>query len=558
MQFLKNNISLIFLFILSLPAIWALFVPGFYGASDDLHIAWLYEMDRLIKIGQFPPRFVPDLSFGFGYPLFNFVFPLPFYIGEVFHILGLSLVDSVKTVFGISLICSAFSMYFLLKEFLSPKLALVGSLLFLYTPYRSTDVYVRGAIGESMSFVFLPLILFAVIRIYKETKDSQLLSKNIFILSLSIAALILSHNIVSYMFMFFVVLIIIILTFYSENKKHFVSKTFFGLLGGFLISIYFWLPALRDSDLMKYETVFNYIDHFPTLKQLITPRFGYGASVAGPYDGMSFFVGIPNLAAIFVGVFLCIKFWKKLNNLDKTIIVWSVVSLLISLFMMNHRSVFIWESLPFLPYFQFPWRFLTMVSLLSPLFLLPLKHIKAKSQKLILGIFLISTLFSVKYFKPHDFLQRTDSYYLNRYIPTPVASEEYKKTQEEYLRLSKSTDLRPDKNYPLVFSDHEFLYNNVETDGLNIKLNVETPQELILSYSKYNFPGWYAILDGKKVSVSSGKPFGQVSLVVPKGTHTLELVFKETPINKLLNFVSGVSFFGSILLLVKENKKILK
>ena len=99
MQKLENFLNrfwIITIFVLSIPAFWALFVPGFYGASDDIHIAWLYEFHKTAVAGQIPPRFVPDLSFGFGYPLFNFVFPLPFYIGEVFHLLGLSFVDSIK------------------------------------------------------------------------------------------------------------------------------------------------------------------------------------------------------------------------------------------------------------------------------------------------------------------------------------------------------------------------------------------------------------------------------------------------------------------------------
>src|SRR3972149_4491785 len=95
--------------ILSLPAIWALFVPGFFGASDDLHIAWLQQMDGAIRAGQFPPRFVPDLSFGFGYPLFNFVFPLPFYIGEALHLIGLSFVDAIKGVFLFSIMLLFYS-----------------------------------------------------------------------------------------------------------------------------------------------------------------------------------------------------------------------------------------------------------------------------------------------------------------------------------------------------------------------------------------------------------------------------------------------------------------
>src|SRR5258706_15575236 len=89
-----KHIFLIIL-LLSIPAFWALFVHGFYGASDDLHIAWLQQMDATIRAGQIPPRFVPALSFGFGYPLFNFVFPLPFYVAEIIHLLVLSFVDSI-------------------------------------------------------------------------------------------------------------------------------------------------------------------------------------------------------------------------------------------------------------------------------------------------------------------------------------------------------------------------------------------------------------------------------------------------------------------------------
>src|SRR3989338_3004547 len=138
---------------LSIPAVWALLVPGFYGASDDLHIAWLQQMDKIIKMGQIPPRFVPDLSFGFGYPLFNFVFPLPFYIGEIFHILGLTLVDSIKGVFFISIPLSGIFMYLLLREFTKNRFAFIGAMLYVYAPYRAVDIYIRGAIGEAFVFV---------------------------------------------------------------------------------------------------------------------------------------------------------------------------------------------------------------------------------------------------------------------------------------------------------------------------------------------------------------------------------------------------------------------
>ena len=44
------------------------------------------------------------------------------------------------------------------------------------------------------------------------------------------------------------------------------------------------------------------------------------------------------------------------------------------------------------------------------------------------------------YFKTSEYLGRGDDYYINRYIPVPIASSEYLKTSEEYLRLPKETE----------------------------------------------------------------------------------------------------------------------
>jgi len=42
------------------------------------------------------------------------------------------------------------------------------------------------------------------------------------------------------------------------------------------------------------DTLFNFKDHFPFIKQLIFSPWGHGASLWGPGDGMSFQVGIIN------------------------------------------------------------------------------------------------------------------------------------------------------------------------------------------------------------------------------------------------------------------------
>ncbi len=547
----KSAKFVLLLTLLTYPAIAALLVHGFYGASDDIHIAWLFEMDRALKAGEFPPRYVPDLSFGFGYPLFNFVFPLPFYVGEIFHLFGLSFVASIKAVFLLSLLVSGYTMYYLLRYFLNEWMSLAGALMYVYTPYRSTDTYVRGALGEAVAFVFFPLITLSVIKITEENIffDRRVL-KWIGLGALSLAGLILSHDIASYMFMPFILCLGLTRILLTSKKVNIISLGVMFVLG-LLGSIYFWLPALLDSRLMKYDTVFDFFNQFPTILQLITPYWGYGGAIVKYSGGMSFFIGHLNLLIFPVAIigFLFLK-----NNFSKSqliILFWVVLSILFSFFMMNYRSTFIWNTVPLLPYFQFPWRFLMMTTFLSPLLLIVIA--KFKYNKVIAIVLGVAALFiNYSFFHPHDFLGRTDAYYINRYIPVPVASEAYKQTKEEYLRLPLNTQVRPDKNYPRIFNDSDAVINLTKINSMDSKLELSSAGGVTLSYNKYFFPGWSGVLDGKSISLQPGKPFGQITATIPPGKHILDISFSETPFKILLDVLSLIGLIGGFMLTVKS------
>ncbi len=535
-----NKYSFLIIFLLSIPAAWALFVPGFYGASDDIHIAWLNQFHKTLMMGQIPPRFVPDLSFGFGYPLFNFVFPLPFYIGESFHLLGLSLVDSIKAVFFISIPLSGIFMYLLLRQFTTVSFSLVGAILYIYTPYRAVDLYIRGAIGEIVSFAILPLILLSVIKIIKFQSIRW-----VGIGALSLASLVLSHNITAYMFFPFVGLFLIIQILFLPTKWKIIQQTFLMIILGLLISIYFWLPAIVDSGLMKYDTVFNFSDHFPTILQLIKPYWGYGGSVPGPYDGMSFFLGGANVLILIFGIVILLLKWKKIEIEKKILLSWALTVIAVSVFLMNHRSAFVWASVPMLPYFQFPWRFLILTTFFIPLLVIVLEQFKYKKYLpwVLLAVIVVP---AISYFYPQDFLGRKDEYFLNRYVPYPTASEEYKKTQEEYLRLPKNTQIRPDKIYPVVTGNNLNIQQLKILNQLNSVFKVESDRQTTVNYNKYFFPGWAVTVDNKRVDVKAGSPFGQITFTVPAGAHMVRVSFEETQAKRVLDAISLVSFLVSL------------
>lgn len=521
---------------------------GFFGVSDDIHIAWLYEMDRTIKMLQFPPRFVPDLSFGFGYPLFNFVYPLPFYIGEVFHLVGFSLVDSIKIVFGLSIPLSMYFMYKFLKQFLSYELALSGAVLYVYMPYRATEIFVRGTIGEIIAFVFLPLIGLAILKLTEENAGRKWIS----ITALAVAALILSHNIMAYMFMpFALILLIARIIWIVKDKKAALLKSCIGLFLGLVVPIYFWFPAIYESRLVHYDTVFNFYDHFPTLKQLVIPFFGYGASVPGPYDTMSFYIGLTGLSVVLLGLGFFILRLRLFSREEKLMFFWGLLIFGVSIFMMNYRSAFVWRSIPLLPYFQFPWRFLALVAFASPLFLLGFSKTKHRTWVALIVTGAAITL-NFTYFKTSEYLGRGDNYYLNRYIPYPTASTEYQKTGEEYLRLPLDTQVRPNKLFPRADSDGQAI--DVDTENA-LAAKIITGNNFggyVLNYYKYFFPGWSAKIDGKGVPIVSGKPYGQITVAVPSGVRTVEVYYRESGLRLVFDLMSLIGLGVCVFLVVKK------
>jgi hypothetical protein len=547
---LKNRNFLITFLILifAIPTVVGMIGPGFYSLHDGMHVAWLYEMDRALRSGQIPPRWAPDLSFNFGYPLFNFVYPLPFYLGEFFYLFGFSLVGSIKAVFALSLILSGLSMFLFLRRNFSTFFSFFGAIIYLYTPYRAVDVYVRGAIGEALAFVFIPLVFWSF---NKLIKDGGV--RNLFLAAASFAFLVLSHNITFLMIVPFLIFYCAILIYLERKKKKPALNFVFGFLLGSLFSSYFWLPALLEKKFMVADTVFNFKDHFPFIKQLIIPFWGYGGSIPGPNDGFSFQIGLVNILIILLATACFIWLFVRRNLVKETLalFVWGFSSLLVVLFLMNIRSSFVWEKIPILAYFQFPWRFLTLTTFLTAFFAAMLgKLFLFKGKKIVTVILLVLTLFlTFNYFRPEKILpERNDDYFMNIYFATKTKdgyrnfiSSEYLGNTEEYLRLPIGTEKKPTFSPDKKIEIKEGVLNYKEESVVDYKgvFFSENPTEIFIH--NYYFPGWIASVDGKELKIGVNKPYGDMILYVPKGNHEFSVKFKETNLRILADLISVLS-----------------
>jgi len=599
---LRSILHLIFVIVFSFWAIKPLLHSGFFPMHDDTQPSRVYEMVKALSSGQFPVRWLGDLGYGYGYPLFNFYAPLPYYVGAIFNLIGFDILIATKIMFGIGILLAGITMFLLLNSLADDLTAIVGSLLYMYAPYHAVDVYVRGAVGEFYAMAFLPLILLGVVKIIrpfyssndldvtsgesrglnvKSSRQAQTIDEGIAIGSVGLAGILLSHNILGMITMYFlavglVILLIIALIpsplrFSGFLHPRGVLRTrpgcfhrvvgfkalLFAVLLGLGLSAFFILPAIFEKDFTRVDDLTqgtnNFANHFVYPDQLWSSPWGYAGSAPGRLDGMSFMIGkihlLLGLLAILV-IFISFKY-KKIDHFQFSIFNFQLALFLISIFLMLEQSKFIWDILPGFNFIQYPWRFLAFtafsLSAIIPISLLLLK----KDIRIIISAILIIAIigFNAKYFTPKEYLDVGDINYIS-----PLNLR---------FRISKISDEYLPKDFLIPKSASEVSWRGVtESGNLRIINSFESPSrkiytidvidpEKLLTNIAY-FPGWQAFIDKKYTPMVSSN--GRIELEIPSGWHEVEFILKDTPIRKAANAISILALFLLLYIIVFRKK----
>ena len=136
---LRSLAPLAFVLGSSLLAGHTLFAPGFYDSHDGLlNVHRLFELEKCLADGQIPCRWVPDMGYGYGYPLFVFYPPFPSYVAEGFRLLGAGLLDAVKWSLLLSGVVAAAAMFALARAFCCSDLVLTPRSASVFVSSRST------------------------------------------------------------------------------------------------------------------------------------------------------------------------------------------------------------------------------------------------------------------------------------------------------------------------------------------------------------------------------------------------------------------------------------
>ena len=583
---LDPYILLVILF--SLFAIGPLLQPGYqWDAHDARHsVYFLFEFDQGIQDGIPYPRWQPDFAFGYGYPFFNIYGPLATYVAEAFYLLGAGYVGAVQIVFALSVVTSGLAMYGVVKLALGRRAALVASVAYMVIPYRLVDIYVRAALAESVAYVFVPLILWGVWATLYRPRLANVLG-----LALAYAALMFTSPLVTLLLTLILVFYIATLALARVNDRQPFRKlsresllplvghlgyvllpTAIGLILGVCLSAVFALPAMTESRFVRvdqwYGGRYAWGSDFVEFFQLFSPRWGFGTSVPGPDDDVSFQLGV---VAVVLSLFALIPLLSKkaraaLWRPAVRLLLFFAGLTAVIVFLMLGVSAPVWQALSLAQLAQFPWRLLTF-TVVSMAFLCGAAAKGARPAK---GLLDLSTLIlvallilgSLPYVKAELSEQEVSLANLMRFQQSSDEMTGSTAWVKEIPTWSSMADYYIAGEPVTSKVNYSFLYaqpgeNHARTLELGVyhELVEYLAQDgpVMISFDTFYYPGWHAyLLDPETNEVIEELPIakrgdlGLMTVRVPQGLGRVLLQFEDTPVRKLGTFVT----FASLALLI--------
>ena len=325
-------------------------LPGIANSDDILPTIYrVFSLNASWQAGVFYPRLSSDLAYAYGVPLFQFYPPLASYVAELFHVIGLGVINAIKATYFLGLICAGLGMYvYVARLFGSRAGALLAAVAYMYAPYYFVDIYKRGAMAEALALALLPWILWAFYNLH------QTGGRGWFgLTALVLAALVLTHNSLS---LFFLPPLIVYLTVLGLGRRWWLCLVAVALALG--ISAFFWLPAIAERTYVDFsrmtQGMYDVLHNLLPLRDLLQHGFFFDYSV--PY---AFRWGL--LPAILTSAGFVVGLWKLKSQ--RRLILFFALVVAVALLLQAPTATIFWTRLPLVNFIQFPWRLQTFVAL---------------------------------------------------------------------------------------------------------------------------------------------------------------------------------------------------
>ena len=331
-------------------------IPLFYSKLDVYrddgiqHIARAFGTVQSMKYNALFPNVIPTFSNNFGYSWNLFYGPLSTYGIIIIRLLVRNYINAYKIFCAICMFLSGIFMYLFVKRLTKIRdVALLAAVLYMLFPYHITDLYTRNALGEYVSFVFIPIVFHGIYNIFFDDGGNK------YYLSIGAIGLILTHNLSTIIVALFAVCYAI-LRFEKIRDKKTIRILISNIIFILLITSFFWLPMFQAKVLSSYEV---YVDGMMATPESTASR---GLSIKQLFltaEGETFVfeLGFNIIAMLIFSVMSLKVIAKPLREHYLFFLICGVISIFMA------TKYFPWKYLGSgVAYIQFPWRMLMITA----------------------------------------------------------------------------------------------------------------------------------------------------------------------------------------------------
>lgn len=261
---IENNTFLFFVIdFLSISTIVSVFLIFGLTQGDDLefHLSRISGIANGLSNSTFPVLIYPNYFNGTGYANGIFYPDLFLYLPAFLTLSGISVISSYKIFISIIIICAYYSMQFCTYKITHSKISSrICSIIYITSSYFFTDLYIRAALGETLTFIFYPFLLLGLYELlYRDAKYGGIYY------TIGIFGICMSH-IISIIFCIFISIFVLLLNIKTlildKNRSKYLI--FYGLLS-IGLSAFFIFPLIEAMQ----SDIFLYTKNYSSKKMII-------------------------------------------------------------------------------------------------------------------------------------------------------------------------------------------------------------------------------------------------------------------------------------------------
>ncbi len=512
--------------LIGIVALLAVLPTAFYGNpwghDVNLHLRGWMDAARQFHEGTFFPRWAAGANMGFGEPFFIFYPPLSRLVG-----VSLGLVFPWKIVSGIyiwlMLLLGGVAMWKCASEWLAPRDALLAGVLFAVNPYLLIVAYKRGNYADLLACSLLPLLVWAGIRMGTAATNTM------FPLALVFAALWLSDLPAAVVASYSLALLLVIgaIAYRSLRLLIFGGVT---IVAGFLSIAFYLFPAAWER-------------RWVSIAEAVRPEWAPEHNFLFTHNNLPKYIefnhGLSQIAVLMIGGSVLAAWLARDLRRDNPWVWRALTALLaISAFMMFSPSYVLYKHLPQMEYVEFPWRWLSPLSVAGVL-LAAAAIASARKRWLattLVALVAASVAGGIIYTTNWDHLHYLEGLIADAHSPTgyPVRFGDWSNPLGSDLK-------KLDKAAPLVSVNPEARFQIEQWSGERRVISVDAAQPALLELRLLSYPAWIATVNGQSLDLQSEAGTGQITIPIPAGASRVELSFGRTWDRTLGNIISIIT-----------------